>query len=101
MLHVLEPRTRGKPFPRAFEGLLVHHVTWTLFVVEAATLDRPLYLRDSRNDWKEMALREENFVVLHSGSWNTKAGINVVDTNKPPVVVWFDSLQLLGKAHAL
>jgi hypothetical protein len=34
-----------------------------------------------------MALREENFVVLHSGSWNTKAGINVVDTNKPPHVV--------------
>ncbi|KAG0001697.1 general RNA polymerase II transcription factor [Entomortierella chlamydospora] len=33
-----------------------------------------------------MALREENFVVLHSGSWNTKAGINVVDTNKPPAV---------------
>ncbi|KAF9206133.1 hypothetical protein BGZ49_002960 [Haplosporangium sp. Z 27] len=33
-----------------------------------------------------MALREENFVVLHSGSWNTKAGINVVDTNKPPSV---------------
>ncbi|KAG9070775.1 hypothetical protein KI688_008315 [Linnemannia hyalina] len=33
-----------------------------------------------------MALREENFVVLHSGSWNTKAGINVVDTNKPPHV---------------
>ncbi|KAG0250030.1 general RNA polymerase II transcription factor [Mortierella polycephala] len=31
-----------------------------------------------------MALREENFAVLHSGSWNTKAGINVVDTNKPP-----------------
>ncbi|KAF9188446.1 hypothetical protein BGZ50_001345 [Haplosporangium sp. Z 11] len=34
-----------------------------------------------------MALREENFAVLHSGSWNTKAGINVVDTNKPPNVV--------------
>ncbi|KAF9924160.1 hypothetical protein FBU30_005828 [Linnemannia zychae] len=33
-----------------------------------------------------MALREENFVVLHSGSWNTKAGINVVDTNKHPHV---------------
>ncbi|KAF9101782.1 hypothetical protein BGX27_011336 [Mortierella sp. AM989] len=33
-----------------------------------------------------MALREENFVVLHTGSWNTKAGINVVDTNKPPSV---------------
>ncbi|KAF9913194.1 hypothetical protein EC991_003654 [Linnemannia zychae] len=33
-----------------------------------------------------MALREENFVVLHSGSWNTKAGINVIDTNKPPHV---------------
>ncbi|GJJ73672.1 actin-related protein 9 [Entomortierella parvispora] len=33
-----------------------------------------------------MALREENFVVLHSGSWTTKAGINVVDTNKPPSV---------------
>src|SRR5690554_4352215 len=34
-----------------------------------------------------MALREENFAVLHSGSWNTKAGINVVDTNKPPNMV--------------
>ncbi|KAG0373616.1 hypothetical protein BGX24_011463 [Mortierella sp. AD032] len=33
-----------------------------------------------------MALREENFVVLHSGSWNTKAGINVIDTNKLPHV---------------
>ncbi|KAG0277005.1 hypothetical protein BGZ95_006688 [Linnemannia exigua] len=33
-----------------------------------------------------MALREENFVVLHTGSWNTKAGINVIDTNKPPHV---------------
>ncbi|KAF9437389.1 hypothetical protein BGZ76_000924 [Entomortierella beljakovae] len=33
-----------------------------------------------------MALREENFVVLHSGSWNIKAGINVVDTNKTPTV---------------
>ncbi|KAF9423161.1 hypothetical protein BGZ94_008396, partial [Podila epigama] len=33
-----------------------------------------------------MALREENFVVLHSGSWNTRAGINVLDTNKPPSV---------------
>ncbi|KAG0364967.1 actin-domain-containing protein [Gamsiella multidivaricata] len=33
-----------------------------------------------------MALREENFVVLHSGSWNTTAGINVVDTNKLPIV---------------
>lgn len=34
-----------------------------------------------------MALREENFVVLHSGSWSTKAGINVVDTNSTPSVV--------------
>ncbi|KAF9961663.1 hypothetical protein BGZ72_002495 [Mortierella alpina] len=34
-----------------------------------------------------MALREENFVVLHSGSWSTKAGINVVDTNSPPSVL--------------
>ncbi|KAF9165505.1 hypothetical protein DFQ26_009884 [Actinomortierella ambigua] len=34
-----------------------------------------------------MALREENFVVLHSGSWVTRAGINVTDTNKPPSVV--------------
>ncbi|KAF8941498.1 actin family [Dissophora ornata] len=33
-----------------------------------------------------MALRDENFVVLHSGSWNIKAGINVTDTNKPPTV---------------
>ncbi|KAI1317506.1 hypothetical protein EDD11_008313 [Mortierella claussenii] len=33
-----------------------------------------------------MALREENFVVLHTGSWNTKAGINVADTNKEPIV---------------
>ncbi|KAF9584941.1 hypothetical protein BGW38_004581 [Lunasporangiospora selenospora] len=33
-----------------------------------------------------MALKEENFVVLHSGSWSTKAGINVIDTNKPPSV---------------
>ncbi|KAF9936174.1 hypothetical protein BGZ67_002611 [Mortierella alpina] len=34
-----------------------------------------------------MALREENFVVLHSGSWSTKAGINVVDTNNTPSVL--------------
>ncbi|KAG0314379.1 hypothetical protein BGZ99_008169 [Dissophora globulifera] len=33
-----------------------------------------------------MALREENFVVLHSGSWNIKAGINFTDCNKPPTL---------------
>ncbi|KAG0028689.1 general RNA polymerase II transcription factor [Podila clonocystis] len=33
-----------------------------------------------------MALKEENFVMLHSGSWNTTAGMGVFDTNKPPSV---------------
>ncbi|KAG0345239.1 hypothetical protein BG004_003857 [Podila humilis] len=33
-----------------------------------------------------MALKEDNFVMLHSGSWNTTAGMGVVDTNKPPSV---------------
>jgi hypothetical protein len=43
-----------------------------------------------------MALKEENFVMLHSGSWNTTAGMGVFDTNKPPSVVRRRKMQLAG-----
>ncbi|KAI9023871.1 actin family [Phycomyces nitens] len=34
-----------------------------------------------------LALREENFVVIDVGSYTTRAGISVNDTNKPPPII--------------
>ncbi|KAG0334421.1 general RNA polymerase II transcription factor [Podila horticola] len=63
---------------------------WTEWSSLAAKVPKALrsfaFLPHNHHPTATMALKEENFVMLHSGSWNTTAGMGVFDTNKPPSV---------------